>query len=60
MRMGMDSVIKLNLIMFCLFLALSYVLMGLFGATGVGYAMVVTFIVIDMLIIGISKKEKWV
>lgn len=59
-RMGMDSVIKLNLIMFCLFLALSYVLMGIFGATGVGYAMVITFIVIDLLIIGISKKEKWI
>lgn len=59
-RMGMDSIVKLNLIMFCLFLALSYVLMGVFGVTGVGYAMVITFIVIDLLIIGISKKEKWI
>ncbi|CAJ37118.1 lipopolysaccharide biosynthesis protein [Methanocella arvoryzae] len=59
-NMGMDSVIKLNLIMFCLFLGLSYALMGLFGTTGVGYAMVVTFIVIDLLIIGICKKEKWI
>ena len=59
-HMGIRSIVLLNLIMFVLSLSLSYVLMLRFGVAGVGYALIATFIVLDVIVLGIVKLEGWI
>lgn len=59
-NMGIRSIILMNLLMFVLSLSLSYVLLPRFGVTGVGYALICTFIILDVLALGISKLEGWI
>jgi O-antigen/teichoic acid export membrane protein len=58
--MGIRSIVLLNLIMFVLSLALSYVLMPVYGITGVGYALIITFVILDVIVLGIVKMEGWI
>lgn len=58
-RMGIRMIIVMNLLSFIALLGLSYGLIPIFGIAGVGYAIVITYAFLDMVIIGIAKKEGW-
>ncbi|MGA9141435.1 MAG: oligosaccharide flippase family protein [Methanocella sp.] len=58
--MGIRSIVLLNLLQFVLAMALSYALIPIFGVNGVGYALIGTFVVLDLIVLGIVKKEGWI
>jgi O-antigen/teichoic acid export membrane protein len=58
--MGIRSIVLLNLLMFVLSLVLSYFLMQVYGVTGVGYAPIITFVILDVIVLGIVKLEGWI
>ena len=56
-RMMIESIVGLNLLRFVLLLGLSYILILRYGILGVGYAWTITYMIIDLIIIGILRKE---
>jgi O-antigen/teichoic acid export membrane protein len=59
-NMGMDRLIRINILFAVIFLPAAYFLMKLMGILGVGYAMIITFLLIDLVILAIARKEKWI
>lgn len=55
-RMNVGSIVKLNFLLFLLLPSLSYFFIPIFGITGIGYAWVVTYGILD-LIVAISVKN---
>ena len=58
-RMKVKSVVALNLVLFSLFAGLSCIFLVKFGIVGVGYAMLSTYLIMALIIIGIIKIEGW-
>lgn len=58
-KMNIRTVIILNAILFVALLGFSYLLMIPYGITGVGYASILTYILIDLLILILVKKWGW-
>lgn len=58
-RMKVKSVVALNLVLFSLFAGLACVFLSYFGIVGVGYAMLATYLIMAVIIIGLVKKEGW-
>lgn len=58
-RMKVKSVVILNLILFSLFAGLSCLFLVQFGIVGVGYAMLVTYVIMALIILSIVKIEGW-
>lgn len=59
-RMKVESIVKLNLIRFALLLGVSYILVQQFGIMGVGYGWTITYMLLDIKIAMIAKKEGWI
>lgn len=59
-RMNVKSIVKLNLVRFLLILCLSYFLILRFGIVGIGYAWIITYGVLDLIIIFLIKKVGWI
>lgn len=59
-QMKMGSILKINALWFVIFLSLSYVLIGRTGINGVGYAQIVAYVILDLYVIVMAKKEHWI
>ena len=59
-RMQIRSIVILNLIRAILLLGSSYILIKEYGVIGVGYAWLITYVLISLGIIGFAKKVKWI
>jgi O-antigen/teichoic acid export membrane protein len=59
-RMKIKSIVTLNLIRFVLMLGLSYILILRFGIIGAGYAWMITYGLIALLIVGLARRENWI
>ena len=59
-RMGVGSLVGINALMCLSFISLSYILMMLVGITGVGYAMILTLIIVDLVVIVKARRERWI
>ncbi len=59
-RMKVESILKLNALGCFLLLGLSYVLIQQYGIIGVGIGWVITYIVVDLIIAFVAKKEGWI
>ena len=58
--MGVRSIVLMNALMFVLSLSLSWALIPRFGLNGVGLAFIATFVVTDVAVLGLAKREGWV
>lgn len=59
-RMNVESIIKLNLLRFLLLSVLSYFLILKFGVVGIGYAWIITYGILDLVIAILIKKVRWI
>ena len=59
-RMKVESIAMLNLLRFVLLLGLSYLMVSCYGINGTGYAWLGTYLVIDLVIAGVVKRERWI
>lgn len=59
-KMRVSNLIKLNLIRFSLLLGLTYLLIGDYGLMGFGYAWMLTYIVLTVIMLWLSRKEGWI
>ncbi|OPY27125.1 MAG: Polysaccharide biosynthesis protein [Methanocella sp. PtaU1.Bin125] len=59
-RMNVKRIIRVNFIIFLLFMGMSYLLMTQMGIVGVGYALMITYIIVDIIILGLAKLEGWI
>lgn len=59
-RMKIENNVKLNLALFLLLPTLSYFLILKYGIIGVGYAWVITYMLINLSIVFLIKKEGWI
>ena len=59
-RMKTDSVIKVNLLRFIVLSVLSFFFIMKFGIIGAGYAWIITYILLDLGIILIVKRNGWI
>ena len=59
-RMGMGSILKINTLWLLIFLPVSYLLLSWMGVVGIGYALIATYIVIDLYIFVQIRKERWI
>jgi O-antigen/teichoic acid export membrane protein len=59
-RMRVESIVLLNVLRSVLLLGLSYVLMQWFGILGAGYAWMITYWIIFLVIVIVVKKERWI
>ncbi len=58
--MGVGSLMKLNGLLFVLSISLSCVFMLLLGVTGIGYAVILTYLIMDLIVLANARKEKWI
>jgi O-antigen/teichoic acid export membrane protein len=58
-RMQVKKIIKMNLVFFALFPTLAYVFMLYFGVVGIGYGVILTYLILDVLVIVAARKEGW-
>lgn len=59
-RMNVKHIIKMNSVIFVLFMGLSCLLMMQMGIVGVGFALMSTYIIVDIIILGVAKREGWI
>lgn len=59
-RMDVESIVKLNLIRFIILMISSYIFISKFGIIGAGYAWTITYFLLSLRILQITKKEKWI
>jgi O-antigen/teichoic acid export membrane protein len=59
-RMNVNRIIKINVIIFVLFMGLSYLFMTHIGIVGVGVALLLTYAIVDVIIVGLAKVEGWI
>lgn len=59
-RMNVNSIILLNLIIFTSLLGLTYYLTSLFGINGFGYALISTFLAVDVVILFLAWRWGWI
>lgn len=58
-RMNVTSIIKLNFILFLLLPILSYIFIPRFGITGIGYAWMIVYGILDLIIVILVKNAGW-
>jgi O-antigen/teichoic acid export membrane protein len=58
-RMNVNRIIKINMIIFVLFMGMSYLFMMQIGIVGVGVALLLTYAIVDVIIVGLAKLEGW-
>ncbi len=58
-RMNVNMIVKMNFLMFVLLLGLSYLFLLKFGIVGVGYAWIITYTILDLIIGTSIKKLGW-
>lgn len=58
-QMHVENNVKLNLLLFLLLPSLSYLLIIKFGIIGAGYAWMITYGILDLIIIVQAKKSEW-
>jgi len=58
-RMAVKSIVKLNLIRCLLLIVLSYLLIPMYGITGLGIAWGITYAILDIIILIEVKRENW-
>lgn len=59
-KMKMKILVLINFLMFCLLIGLSYLFILRFGIEGVGYAWIISYATLDILIIVFIKKFGWI
>lgn len=59
-RMNVNRIIKINMIIFVLFMGMSYLFMTHIGIVGVGVALLLTYAIVDVIIVGLAKFEGWI
>ena len=59
-RMNVQRIIKINMLIFVLFMGMSYLLMTRIGIVGVGVALLVTFMIVDVVIVSLAKLDGWI
>jgi O-antigen/teichoic acid export membrane protein len=59
-RMNVKIIAKMNFLMFVLLLGLSYIFLLKFGIVGVGYAWIITYICLDLIVGIVIKKSGWI
>jgi O-antigen/teichoic acid export membrane protein len=60
MKMRVNYILLLNVIILVLVDGLSYALIPRFGITGVGYAFIIAYVVVDLYILYLIKKWGWI
>jgi len=60
MKMRVNYILLLNIIIFVFVVGLSYLLLPHFGITGVGYAFIAAYAVVDLYILYLIKKWGWI
>jgi O-antigen/teichoic acid export membrane protein len=58
-RMNVKRIIHINIIIFVLFMGMSYLFMTHIGIVGVGLALLLTYAIVDVIIVGLAKVEGW-
>jgi O-antigen/teichoic acid export membrane protein len=58
-RMNVKRIIHINTIIFVLFLGMSYLFITHIGIVGVGLALLLTYAIVDVIILGLAKVEGW-
>ena len=58
--MNVGLIVKLNLLMFVLLMGLSYVLILKFGIVGVGYAWMITYGILALVVGVLIKRAEWI
>jgi O-antigen/teichoic acid export membrane protein len=59
-RMNVQRIIKINMLIFVLFMGMSYLFMTHIGIVGVGVALLLTYAIVDVVIVGLAKIEGWI
>ena len=59
-RMKIECIAKLNLVRCMMLIGLTYILTINYGINGAGFAWIITYTVIALIVVGIAKKEKWI
>lgn len=59
-RMKVGSIVKLNALRCALLLGMSYVLIIRYGILGAGYAWLVTYLGLGLIIVWVARKEMWI
>jgi O-antigen/teichoic acid export membrane protein len=59
-KMKISSLVKMNIIRFCLLLGLSYVFINDYGLIGFGYAWILTHAMLTVITVWLSRKEGWI
>src|SRR5271157_32742 len=59
MKMRVNYIILLNMILFILVDVLSYFFLIRYGITGVGYAFIIAYAILDVFILYLAKKWEW-
>jgi O-antigen/teichoic acid export membrane protein len=59
-RMKVKSVVKMNFAIFSLLICLSYILLSRFGIIGIGYAWIIGYGILDIMILILIKKSGWI
>ncbi len=59
-RMNVQRIIKINMLIFVLFMGMSYLFMTHIGIVGVGVALLLTYAIVDVIIVGLAKVEGWI
>ncbi|TGC07442.1 lipopolysaccharide biosynthesis protein [Methanolobus halotolerans] len=60
LQMKVNKLIKINLLRFLMLIGLSYILLAEYGILGFGYAWMITYIVLTLVTLRISRKEGWI
>ncbi|WP_406657738.1 oligosaccharide flippase family protein [Methanolobus sp. ZRKC2] len=60
LQMKIKTLIKINFIRFSVLLGLSYPFLTKYGIIGFGYAWMITYIILTLVTIRISRKEGWI
>jgi O-antigen/teichoic acid export membrane protein len=60
MKMRVNYVLILNVVLFILIDGLSYLLIGHYGITGIGYAFIIAYGLVDLYILYLSQKWGWI
>jgi O-antigen/teichoic acid export membrane protein len=59
LRMRIKALMALNFLIMVLLVGQSYLYVSMFGISGVGYAMISTFIIVDIVIVYLAIKWGW-
>ena len=60
LQMKVKELMKVNFIRFSLLLGLSYILLGEYGVVGFGYAWMISYMVLTLVMLRISLREGWI